>query len=60
MRTWNALQKERHTYEQLMNSDFGLDERMSWTLTRLRNREAELCSLIRAIEEGKFSSDPEG
>ena len=58
MRTWNALQEERHIYEQLLNREHGLDERMSWTLTRLRNREAELCSLIRALEEGTFSSDP--
>ena len=57
MRTYNALMEERHTLEQLMNIESGLDERTAWLLTRLRHREEELCSLIRAIEAGNFRSD---
>ena len=57
MRTWNALMEERHTLEQLLNTDLGLDERTSWMLTRLRRREEELCSLIRAMEEGNWRSE---
>ena len=48
---------ERHTLEQLMNIENGLDERTALLLTRLRHREEELCSLIRAIEAGNFRSD---
>ena len=57
MRTWNALMEERRTLERLMNIENGLDERTSLLLTRLRHREEELCSLIRAIEAGNFRSD---
>ena len=57
MRTWNALMEERHTLEQLMSTEIGLDERTSWMLTRLRRREEELCSLIRALEEGNWRSE---
>ena len=49
--------EERRTLEQLMNIENGLDERTSLLLTRLRHREEELCSLIRAIETGNFRSE---
>ena len=57
MRTWNALMEERHTLERLLNTEHGLDERTSLMLTRLRHREEELCTLIRAIEAGTFRSN---
>jgi len=57
MRTWNSLVAERHTLEQLMSTEHGLDERTSLMLTRLRHREEELCSLIRALEEGNWRSE---
>lgn len=57
MRTWNALMEERHTLERLMNTEVGLDERTSLMLTRLRHREQELCSLLRALEEGNWRSE---
>ena len=57
MRTWNALMEERRTLEQHLNTEVGLDERTSWMLTRLRRREEELCSLIRALEEGTWRSE---
>ena len=49
--------EERRTLEQLMNIENGLDERTALLLTRLRHREEELCSLIRAIEAGNFRSE---
>ena len=57
MRTWNALMEERRTYEQLLDSEIGMDERTAWMLTRLRRREEELCSLVRALEEGTWRSE---
>ena len=47
----------RRTFEQLLNTEVGLDARTSLMLTRLRHREEELCSLIREIENGNFRSD---
>ena len=49
--------EERHTLERLMNTEVGLDERTSLMLTRLRHREQELCSLLRALEEGNWRSE---
>ena len=49
--------EERRTYEQLLDSEIGMDERTAWMLTRLRRREEELCSLVRALEEGTWRSE---
>ena len=56
-RLWNGLMEERRTYEQLLDTEIGMDERTAWMLTRLRRREEELCSLVRALEEGNWRSE---